>query len=151
MCSGPYASGLNYDFLLVDKIFKKCRTASKNHEKSEGNVRSCVDSTLDSKNTVRIHYSIVGQWFSDSIQRLFSYLQNCSFWYRSIMLTGVQERYLLKTIERDSWRSNIFHENKEAACTSWVRRFLQNTNHDTKYYDNKEKTWIKAKLYMHTA
>ena len=58
MCSGPYASGLNYDFLLVDKIFKKCRTASKNHEKSEGNVRSCVDSTLDSKNTVRIHYSI---------------------------------------------------------------------------------------------
>ena len=67
------------------------------------------------------------------------------------MLTGVQERYLLKTIERDSWRSNIFHENKEAAGTSWVRRFLQNTNHDTKYYDNKEKTWIKAKLYMHTA
>ena len=72
MCSGPYASGLNYDFLLVDRIFKKCRTASKNHEKSEGNVRSCVDSTLDSKNTVRIHYSIVGQLFSDSIQRLFS-------------------------------------------------------------------------------
>ena len=79
VCSGPYASGLNYDFLLVDKIFKKCRTASENHEKSEGNVRSCVDSTLDSKNTVRIHYSIVGQLFSDSIQRLFSYLQNCSF------------------------------------------------------------------------